>query len=96
MRQSAAKTVKAKKYNKNSAVIETSGGSSAKANTVVDSNAVEPSVTRTHGNAATVNGRQARDDALASIDETVLRQMADLGFNAAQVIDSLATGKHNQ
>jgi tRNA A-37 threonylcarbamoyl transferase component Bud32 len=40
--------------------------------------------------------QKQRDAVLADIDETILRQMADLGFNAAQVIDSLATGKHNQ
>ena len=37
-----------------------------------------------------------RNEILSGIDETVLRQMADLGFNSATVIDSLASGKHNQ
>ena len=37
-----------------------------------------------------------RNEMLATVDETVLRQMADLGFNSANVIDSLVTGKHNQ
>ena len=37
-----------------------------------------------------------RNQILSNIDETVLRQMADLGFNSANVIDSLASGKHNQ
>ena len=37
-----------------------------------------------------------RNEMLSTVDETVLRQMADLGFNSANVIDSLVTGKHNQ
>jgi tRNA A-37 threonylcarbamoyl transferase component Bud32 len=101
MLQSAAANVRAnKRAAKASAPAAEAAGGAAPASkpkkVAVVSGAVGATVTGRRGEAATADGRRARDDALASIDETVLRQMADLGFNAAQVIDSLATGKHNQ